>query len=272
MSLVRDFLGLGRVGGQWVGMVRDGSIWSLDHALPRDLDAVGMMEAQAAGSVSPSTRLELNSEQLENPLHGSGAVWCCLGNALPSGVGDSGSADSDEIPPFDAFVRASSSVSGPVDGVVIPSDSAGRLRRVRHELEVALLLGDSPSVEDPLSSVTAVSLALDLAATGSEDRSLRKSLPTLCPLGPVLIPWLGLNQLVSSVWTLRVNGETRQTTSLADLRRGPAEVLSSLHSCVGLARGDLVLLGAPAGGGFLERGDSAVASWDLGPDLRLEVT
>lgn len=234
-------------------------------------DAASAVEAFLSGSLLPGNRLDLSVEQLSSPVPSAGAIWCCLGNAFDGESLGSGSPHGGATAPLDAFLRAASAVSGPSDGVVIPGDGAGGLRRVRHRLEVALLLAKPPPSDDPLSAVAACTLALDLAATGSEDRSLRKSFRTLCPLGPVLIPWPGLSRIASTEWTLQVNGETRQRTGLTGLQRGPAEVVSLLHESVGLGRGDLVLLGAPAGGGILQRGDSVVATWGLGPELTLVV-
>ena len=254
---------LGRHGGQWWvpataaeearGAASAVPVRSGAHATVDMLDEL----RRGAMDLDPAAERSIPETAWENPLSGIGSVWCCLGNAGEDSAG-----------PFDAFVRSNGSLSGAVDGVRVPADSAGGLRKVRHELEVGLILGDEPGAE-PLKAVSGVFLALDLAASGDEDRSFRKSFPTLCPVGPVVVPVEHAGTLSELSVELAVNGVVRQSTRVADLLRGPSEVLSLLHRSVGLARGDVVLMGAPSGGGFLVPGDDVRGCWTLPTELRV---
>ncbi|MGA1555592.1 MAG: fumarylacetoacetate hydrolase family protein [Ilumatobacteraceae bacterium] len=255
---------LGRRQGRWCALDLDGTHRTVTgDGLSEQWSTTDVLDGFRSGRLVLGEAID-DGGDWESPLVGVASIWCCLGNAP-------GVSDGDAPPPFDAFVRAPSSLSGAVDGVRVPVAPDRATRGVRHELEVGLLLGSTPEFDDPLGAVSAVVLALDLAAAGSEDRSFRKSFPTFCPVGPVVVPIEWCPDLASLTVELTVNGSCRQTTAVADLVRGPAEVLRLLGQAVGPGRDHLVLLGAPPDGGRLAAGDAVVARWGIGPDLVLEV-
>ena len=73
-----------------------------------------------------------------------------------------------------------------------------------------------------------------------------------CPLGPYLVPGLDVDDLRV---TARVNGETRQDASTADLVHGVAELVAFISEVCTLLPGDVILTGTPAGVGEIVHGD-----------------
>ena len=76
-----------------------------------------------------------------------------------------------------------------------------------------------------------------------------KSYPTFTPVGPwlTLVDAADLARLSSLRLTLRVNGETRQDATAADMIVRPARALTLLSRFQPMAPGDLLLTGTPGG-------------------------
>jgi fumarylpyruvate hydrolase len=66
-----------------------------------------------------------------------------------------------------------------------------------------------------------------------------------------------------------VNGELRQSASIADMTWSVAEIVAELSRFVALKPGDLIMTGTPAGVGPLGRGDRLVG--EIAGVGRLEV-
>src|SRR6185436_8810964 len=97
----------------------------------------------------------------------------------------------------------------------------------------------------------------DLKAIGS-DWLRSKNAPTFTPLGPYIVPAAFVEQPLQI--TLKLNGETMQDESTADMIFGVDELLAYAHERIKLLPGDLLLTGSPAGNGshyhrFLTSGD-----------------
>lgn len=141
------------------------------------------------------------------------------------------------------------------------------------ETELALLIGAQLSADhadDPLLSVTAVSLALDLT-----DRALQnqlkdqghpweraKAFDGALPLGP----WLPINQmperLESWVYRLVRNGQPQQEGRVERMLTPIPDLLRTIVKDFRLEAGDVVLTGTPKGVGELHSGDSLELSID----------
>ncbi len=79
-----------------------------------------------------------------------------------------------------------------------------------------------------------------------------KSFDTFCPLGPWLA--LGLDPGALEI-SLRLNGETRQSSSTSAMIFAPAELVSFISGIMTLEAGDVILTGTPPGVGELTVGD-----------------
>lgn len=167
------------------------------------------------------------------------------------------------------FAGLPSSVCGPDDEVELRADSS----QTDWELELAAVIGREGRnipVEDALSHVAGWTVANDITARDYVRRSdagavnvdwLRaKCAPTYTPVGPYVVPAAFVPDPQDLRITLRLNGDTMQDESTADMIFDVASLLAYLSREVKLLPGDLLLTGSPAGNGshygrFLRAGD-----------------
>jgi 2-keto-4-pentenoate hydratase/2-oxohepta-3-ene-1,7-dioic acid hydratase in catechol pathway len=88
---------------------------------------------------------------------------------------------------------------------------------------------------------------------------------TFCPIGPCVLPADELNDPQSLRMSLRVNGETEQDASTAEMVFPVAAIIEFISSFVSLEPGDIISTGTPSGvgsakGKFLHRGENR-ADW-----------
>jgi len=167
------------------------------------------------------------------------------------------------------FLGAHSAICGPYDDVLLPEQG----EQHDWELELAAVIGRSGrdvAVEAALDHVAGYTIANDLTtrdlvfrpdlkAIGT-DWVRSKNAPTFLPLGPWIVPARFVPDPMDVRITLRLNGETMQDESTADMIFDVARLVSYASSTVGLRAGDLLLTGSPAGNGthygrFLRDGD-----------------
>jgi 2-keto-4-pentenoate hydratase/2-oxohepta-3-ene-1,7-dioic acid hydratase in catechol pathway len=165
------------------------------------------------------------------------------------------------------FSKASSSLCGPFDDVVRPSNT----ELLDYEVEIGLML--RTAIETPLDLTEADVGRYVAGVVLCDDVSARdvmfgasflqwfqgKSYRTFCPTGPVL--WYlepaevtgALEHLEIKLWC---NGELRQQALSTNMIYKPAETLSELSCIVDLRAGDLLLTGTP--GGVIAKGNPQV--------------
>jgi 2-keto-4-pentenoate hydratase/2-oxohepta-3-ene-1,7-dioic acid hydratase in catechol pathway len=170
--------------------------------------------------------------------------------------------------PF-VFTKLPSSIIGPFDTVVLPPET----KQPDWELELGVIIGKPArrvSRENALEYVAGYTIVNDIT---SRDLVYRpdipemgmdwlscKSSPSFLPMGPYLVPaaFVGNPQ---DLWiNLKLNGQTMQDESTADMIFGVARILEFISSYVQLLPGDLICTGSPAGNGmhykrFLGQGD-----------------
>jgi 2-keto-4-pentenoate hydratase/2-oxohepta-3-ene-1,7-dioic acid hydratase in catechol pathway len=157
------------------------------------------------------------------------------------------------------FLKASSSLAGPGDGVALRMPD----RRTDHEVELVFVIGRTASrvsKADALRYVAGYTIGLDISIRGTEDRSFRKSADSYSVVGPWLvtadeIPDPGMLEL-----ELRVNGERRQHSNTRHMTLGVAELIEMASSVYTLHPGDLVFTGTPEGVSPIEPGDVIAAT------------
>ncbi|MFD9950397.1 fumarylacetoacetate hydrolase family protein [Nonomuraea sp. NPDC059023] len=151
------------------------------------------------------------------------------------------------------FAKFPSSVIGPGEPIVIDS---GLTERVDWEVELAAVIGTplrNVTGDEALAGVAGYTVANDVSARDLQfadgQWTRGKSLDTFCPLGPVVVTpdELGDPQDLK-LWT-RVNGETVQDSSTAEMLFGVAELLAFCSRAFTLEPGDVVLTGTPWGCG-----------------------
>jgi 2,4-didehydro-3-deoxy-L-rhamnonate hydrolase len=167
------------------------------------------------------------------------------------------------------FSGLPSSICGPDDDVHLRPDS----EQNDWELELAAVIGQPArrvAREDALSCVAGWTIANDLTARDLIARTdsgpvtvdwLRAKLsPTYLPVGPYVVPSQFVLDPQTLRLTLRLNGETMQDESTADMVFDVATLVAYCSEQAQLLPGDLLLTGSPAGNGthhgrFLRDGD-----------------
>lgn len=160
------------------------------------------------------------------------------------------------------FLKAASSISGPNDPIVIP-DIEGR--EVHHECELAIYVGKGGRhIEraDALGHILGYSCLIDMTVRGQEERVMRKSFDTFCPLGPWIVTADEIDDPDQLDLRLAVNGEVRQEANTRDLIVDVREMIVLASSVTTLYPGDVIATGTPEGVGPLAEGDTVVITID----------
>ena len=165
------------------------------------------------------------------------------------------------------FNKLPETLRGHNQEVSAPPDYLGRLD---HEVELAVLIGREARCIDAtqaLEYVVGYSVANDLTLRSMQGADRKRSYPWFrsknfdgsLPLGPCFVP-AAYFQPGDQKITAHVNGELRQSASLDELEVGVPEALAYLSRHLTLHRGDIVLMGTPAGVGPLGPGDEVICS------------
>jgi|TARA_R110002072_G_scaffold11771_1_gene52533 2-keto-4-pentenoate hydratase/2-oxohepta-3-ene-1,7-dioic acid hydratase in catechol pathway len=157
------------------------------------------------------------------------------------------------------FLKANSSLSGPSDPIILPPVPD---RKVHHECELAIIIdrgGRSISRDDALSHIFGYSCLVDVVIRGKEERVMRKSFDTFCPLGPWIVTADEIADPTSLELELTVNGEVRQRTNTRDLKVDIPGMIEMASSVMTLYPGDIIATGTPEGVGPIRVGDRLVS-------------
>ena len=164
------------------------------------------------------------------------------------------------------FSKATSSLSGPFDPVVIPRNSV----KADWEVELGVVIGREAlyvSEADALSYVAGYCTINDVS-----ERELQiekggqwikgKSAPTFGPTGPYLVTADEVGDPQKLGLTLSLNGEVVQDSNTDDMIFGVAKIISYMSQFMKLVPGDIIATGTPSGVGmgmkpqrFLKPGD-----------------
>lgn len=154
------------------------------------------------------------------------------------------------------FLKPPTSVIGPLQAIRLPEQS----REVHHEAELAVVISQvtkDVEIEDVGPKILGYTAANDVTARDLQRAdgqfTRAKGFDTFCPLGPAIDTDLDPQESLAVIG--RVNGETRQSATTADLIFGVGELISFISSVMTLLPGDVVLTGTPAGVGPIEEGD-----------------
>jgi 2-keto-4-pentenoate hydratase/2-oxohepta-3-ene-1,7-dioic acid hydratase in catechol pathway len=153
------------------------------------------------------------------------------------------------------FAKFSSSLTGPDQRIEWPE---GLTEQVDWEAELAVVVGSRvrhATRAEALDAIFGYTAANDVSARDlqfSDQQWVRgKSLDTFCPLGPTIVTPDEFGDPQDKRLVARVNGETMQDSTTAEMIFGVAEIVSFLSRACTLEPGDLILTGTPWGvGGF----------------------
>jgi 2-keto-4-pentenoate hydratase/2-oxohepta-3-ene-1,7-dioic acid hydratase in catechol pathway len=151
------------------------------------------------------------------------------------------------------FAKFRNSLVGPADAIRLPAASAA----VDYEAELAVVIGrrcKEVDEADALAYVAGVMALNDVSARDLQHQTSQwmagKALDTFAPCGPALVFLDEIDDLQALAVRARVNGETVQDGTTADMVFSVAETIAFLSRLMTLEPGDIVSTGTPAGVGF----------------------
>ena len=153
------------------------------------------------------------------------------------------------------FLKASSSLSGPVDPIILPDLPN---REFHHECELAIIIGKTGrqiEASEALDYVFGYSCLIDVTLRGKEERVMRKSYDTFTPMGPAIVTSDEVGDPSALDLKLWVNSELRQHANTRDLIVDVPGMVSMASSVATLYPGDVIASGTPAGVGPIKSGD-----------------
>ncbi len=164
------------------------------------------------------------------------------------------------------FFKATSSIVGPNDDLIIPKNS----EKTDWEVELAIVIGKKASYvseDEALDYVAGYTLHNDYSERAFQlERSGQwvkgKSCDTFAPLGPTVVTKDEVPDVHNLRLWLKVNGETKQDGNTSNLIFNVPTIVSYLSQFMSLLPGDVISTGTPAGVGlgfnppeFLKPGD-----------------
>ncbi|MEX0929851.1 MAG: fumarylacetoacetate hydrolase family protein [Balneolales bacterium] len=152
------------------------------------------------------------------------------------------------------FFKATSSLTGPNDDLIIPKNSV----KTDWEVELAVVMGKKASYvseQDALNYVAGYCLHNDYSEREFQlERGGQwvkgKSCDTFAPLGPILATPDEIEDVNNLKLWLKVNGEMKQDGSTSDLIFGIPTLVSYISQFMTLMPGDVISTGTPAGVGM----------------------
>lgn len=163
---------------------------------------------------------------------------------------------------FDVFLKATSSIIGPDDTVILPRAIVDEGREVHHESELAVVIGRGGSQipeDEALNHILGYTIGLDMTVRGDGDRSRRKSYDTFTPVGPWIVTTDELPDPQQLDVRLNVDGQSRQAAHTGDQLVGVAGIVAYASGIMRLDPGDVILTGAPPGVGEVHVGEVMVS-------------
>lgn len=228
----------------------DGGVRDLSAVLS-DLDPAGL------GRLDELAQLDPNSLPLVDPVGRLGPCvtgvgkFLCIGLNYSDHAAESGMAVPEE--PV-LFMKATSSISGPNDVVVIPRGS----EKTDWEVELGVVIGRRGKyIEEAraLEHVAGYCVINDLSERAFQlERCGQwvkgKSADTFAPLGPWLVTRDEVEDPQNLKLWLKVNGRTFQDGSTATMVYGVAHLVAYLSQFMTLHPGDVISTGTPPGVGL----------------------
>ena len=242
--------------------------------LTDDLDAAffagnGIARAEALVAAGQAPPLDLRGLRVGAPVARPGKV-ACIGLNFRDHAAETGAPVPTE--PV-VFLKASNTVVGPDDDVLIPRGST----KTDYEVELAVVIGstarylDSPDAAPAHIAGYAVAhdvseRAFQLERGGQWDKG--KSCETFNPLGPWLVTPGEVGDPQQLGMRLWVNGEKRQDGHTSDMVFGVNHIIWYLSQFMVLEPGDVVNTGTPAG---VAHGSSRVGYLRAGDVVEIEI-
>lgn len=169
------------------------------------------------------------------------------------------------------FMKSNGSLSGPADPIVLPNRPD---RLFHHECELAIVIGKrgrNIPVAQSLDYIFGYACLLDITMRGPEERVMRKSYDTFCPVGPWLTTADEVGNPDEIALRLWVNGELRQQAPTTEMIVGIREAIANCSAVTTLEPGDIIASGTMSGVGPLADGDEVTIEIDRVGKMSLPV-
>jgi 2-keto-4-pentenoate hydratase/2-oxohepta-3-ene-1,7-dioic acid hydratase in catechol pathway len=213
-------------------------------------------------------RLPFASVRLDAPI-----VWPNKLLALPVNYTAHGtemkSANRADLNGF--FLKTASSISGPNDPVILP-DLQGR--EIHHECELGIVIGrEGRNIprERAYDYIFGYMNLIDVVVRGKEERVMRKSYDTFCPIGPWIVTADEIADPQNLDMHLWINGEIRQQANTKDMIVDIPGMIEMISRVSTLQPGDVIATGTPAGVGPIVAGDTMRIAIDGLSEMTLAV-
>ena len=228
---------------------RDGKIRDLSGAV-RDIDGAALAPASLdrLRRLDPSTLPLVSGSPRLGPCVGAVPKIVAIGLNYRLHAQEAGMPIPSE-PIF--FMKATSSICGPNDDVIIPKGS----QKTDYEVELGIVIGTRASyvdIKDVKKHIAGYCVVNDVSEREYQMErggqwTKGKSCDTFCPLGPWLVTADEVSDAGKLQVTTDVNGERRQNSNTADLIFGVDQIVSYVSQFMTLLPGDVIPTGTPSG-------------------------
>ena len=157
------------------------------------------------------------------------------------------------------FLKASTSVIGNGDEIIIPKAAINEKVKIQPEAELAVVIGKEckgATQANALDFVFAYTCGNDVSARDWQQNDLQwtraKSSDTFAPIGPGMTTDLDPTNLQV---ICRVNGEEKQNQNTSDLLHPLVKIIEYVSAVVTLHVGDVIMTGTPGTPGDIFPGD-----------------
>ena len=157
------------------------------------------------------------------------------------------------------FLKASTSVIGNGDEIIIPKAAINEKVKIQPEAELAVVIGKEckgATQANALDFVFAYTCGNDVSARDWQQNDLQwtraKSSDTFAPIGP----WMTTDLDPTNLQVIcRVNGEEKQNQNTSDLLHPLVKIIEYVSAVVTLHVGDVIMTGTPGTPGDIFPGD-----------------
>lgn len=186
-----------------------------------------------------SKPISVESVRLKSPVANPGKFICGAGNYKPIWAEREGSPRQ-----LGLLFKMTSAVAGASDGVTLRWPE----RVTFHEMELAIVIGKQGteiSAADAMNYVAGYAIGLDMTMQGKEFQCFGKSFDSYGVIGPWLVTADEIPDPSVLNYELKVNGESRQKNTIANLELDVANLIEHAASVMTLYPGDVIFSGTP---------------------------
>jgi len=246
-----------------IGVVVDEQVVSLAGVAPDMLGliamgAVGLEDARrVVAETAAADRMPLERVRLLAPIPRPRKNIFCLGQNYAAHARESMRARGlpEKLPEHPViFTKAVTTVNDP-DGAIVLDPHV--TQSLDYEVELAFIIGPGGkniAREEAMSHVWGYTIVNDVSARDLQNRHQQffkgKSLDGSCPMGPWIVTADEIPDPAALGLRLRLNGETRQDSTVADLIFDIPTIIEILSLGQTIEAGDIVATGTPSGVGM----------------------